>query len=524
MGKKQANLHTRTGDSWAEVSAQLGTDLFLDLPPEPHSTRGRGARKRRMLADALRDAIAEGRLAPDTALPPYRSLAADLGLARGTVAAVYAELVAEGRLVARQGSRTRVATGRLPRDDSVRPTYKTPAIAHDFSLGQPNSSMFPRSAWASATRQVMATAPDSAFAPSAPNGSERLRRELTTYLARSRGVRTSPDCIVLTTSVMSALDLLARTVFERRVAVEAHGLPFHRDAIAARGVAVTPIAVDRYGADIDSLAGIDVSAVVLTPSHQFPLGVPLAPERRTRVIDWAARTGSLIVEDDYDGEFRYDRRPVGALQGLAPESVIYTGSVSKSLSPAVRVGWLVLPAHLVPTVMWAKGIREPDASIVDQLVLAEMIAGGTYDTHIRRSRQFYRARRDLVTARLAEHGIPVAGIDAGLHAVIPMPARTEAAILEACYDRGFAVAGVEAMRHRQAAPLVDEAGEAQGGIVIGFGTPSPSTYARDVDALVEFLTDYLPHSPTYRTADSAPRNHEGREENPPAGTPANTHR
>lgn len=490
MAEKKVN--STEGDPWERVAARLGTDLFLDLQPDPSTTaRGRGAMRRRALADALRDAISHGRLPPGTMVPPYRSLAADLGLARGTVAAVYAELVAEGRLTARQGSGTRVAGGIHPQPASLAPpTVTLPTADHDFALGQPNPSLFPRSAWAASTRRALNGASDSVFAPSAPNGSETLRTELAAYLARARGVRTSPDCIVLTTSVSGSLDLLSRTVFGRKVAVESHGLPFHREVIARRGVGTSPLPVDARGADVSRLADSGVDAVVLTPSHQYPFGVALAPDRRAEVVEWATRTDAVIVEDDYDGELRYDRDPVGALQGLAPDSVIQTGSVSKSLSPAVRIGWLVLPPRLVSSVMWAKGVREPDASIVDQLVLADMIAAGTYDTHIRRSRQFYRARRDHLIARLAADGIEVSGIAAGLHAVIPLPVDVEHRLLRDCHARGFAFGGLDAMRHPDADPPVDENGVAQGGLVVGFASPANSTFVRDVDALATLITEY----------------------------------
>jgi GntR family transcriptional regulator/MocR family aminotransferase len=488
----------RGPDPWDELAARLGTDLFLDLQPDPSTTaRGRGAQLRRRLADALRDAIADGRLPAGTTLPPYRSLAADVGLSRGTVTAVYNELVAEGRLIARQGSGTTVAAGaaRSVESPGSHVPSATASVRHDFSLGQPNASLFPRAEWVAATRRALAEAPDAVFGPSPPNGSERLRTELAHYLSRARGVRTTPDRIVLTTSVMSALELLGRTVLGRRIAVEGYGLPFHRDVIARQGVSIEPIPVDHHGAVVEDLVDRDVSAVLLTPSHQFPLGVALEPDRRRQVIEWARRSDALIIEDDYDGELRYDREPVGALQGLAPEQVIYVGSVSKSLSPAVRIGWIVLPPRLVDTVMWAKGIREPDASVVDQLVLADMIATGAYDKHIRRSRQFYRRRRDTLITRLAEQGITVGGIPAGLHAVVGMGHDAESRVLNAGWDRGFSLVGLDSLRHPDAPAVIDRDGNPGGGILVGFGTPAASTFDTDVNALTELITNGSPPGP-----------------------------
>ncbi|AZG44988.1 MocR-like pyridoxine biosynthesis transcription factor PdxR [Gordonia insulae] len=474
-------------DPWDQVAQRLGTDLYLDLQPDPTATpRGRGARRRRTLAEALRAAIDDGRLPAGTALPPYRSLAADVGLARGTVATVYQELIAEGWLVARQGSGTRVADT-AHRQARVGPsaTARPAAPRHDFALGQPNPSLFPRADWIASTRRAITEAPDEAFGPGHPQGSARLRRSLAAYLARARGVRADPDHIVLTTSVMHALELLSRTVFGDSIAVESHGLPFHRQVIERGGTSTTPIPVDGGGAVIDALPG-QASGVLLTPSHQFPTGVPLSPTRRTAVIDWA-RTGSrLIVEDDYDGELRYDREPIGALQALGPDVVIYTGSVSKSLSPAVRIAWLALPAQHVDTVVWAKGIREPDASIVDQLVLADLIDSGAYDRHIRRSRQHYRRRRDLLTARLADTGVGLPGIAAGLHAVIPVSADAEPEVFAEAARRGFALAPLSLFRH----PDAPAGADVIGGIAVGFGTPTASTFAADVDALVALIVDH----------------------------------
>ncbi|MFW0796159.1 PLP-dependent aminotransferase family protein [Gordonia sp. CPCC 205515] len=483
---KQAN-----SDPWAQVARRLGTDLFLDLQPDPtESARGRGARRRHTLAEALRTAIADGRLTPGTTLPPYRSLAADVGLARGTVAAVYQELIAEGWLVARQGSGTTVADiGHTPDPAPAGPRTETspPTLrpTHDFSLGQPNSSLFPRRDWITATRRALTHAPDDVFGPGDPQGSMQLRQSLSGYLARVRGVRVDPERIVLTTSVMFALELLSRTVFGGTLAVESHGLGFHRDVIERGGTATTPIPIDGGGADIDTLPD-HVDGVLLTPSHQYPTGVPLLPARRWAVVEWARTTGSLIVEDDYDGELRYDREPVGALQSLGPDAVIYAGSVSKTLSPAVRIAWLVLPPQLVGTVVAAKGIREPNASVLDQLVLADMIDSGAYDRHIRRSRQYYRRRRDLLAGRLAEVGIEVPGVAAGLHALIPVDPEVETQILIEAGRRGFSIAGLSWFRHPDARDAP------RGGIVVGFGTPRASAFSADVDALVELFADYLP--------------------------------
>ncbi|MDH3005336.1 PLP-dependent aminotransferase family protein [Gordonia alkanivorans] len=491
MEENRVNPSATATDPWAEVAARLGADLFLDLQPDPGaSARGRGATLRRTLTEALRSAILDGRLPAGTALPPYRSLAADLGLARGTVSAVYQELIAEGWLTARQGSATRVADGAAHpetasnRKADERPSTPSPfRFPHDFSLGQPCAGMFPRTDWIRATRRVLTGAGDEVFAPTHPQGRAELRRALSGYLSRTRGVRTTADLIVLGTAVQSALELLSRGVFGDVLAVEGHGLPFHWQAVVRGGTRVVPIAVDDEGMVIDDLERSGAAAVLLSPSHQFPTGVPLSPARRMQVIEWARRTGAVIVEDDYDGEFRYDRDPVGALQALGPDVVIHAGSMSKSLSPAVRAGWLALPPHLMDVVMNAKGVREGDASIVDQLILADLIDSGAYDRHIRRSRQVYRQRRDALVEAVTACGLGLPGIAAGLHAVIPVDHADEGALVHEAFRRGIGLVGLSLFRHPDADPLP------HGGLVVGFGTPAASTFTADLQALRDLLAE-----------------------------------
>lgn len=323
-------------DSWVNPAERIGSDLHLDL-----DTAGGGSR-RAVLGRALREAIAEGRLAPGTRLPPYRSLAADLGLARNTVAETYAELVAEGWLVARQGSGTRVAplaaptaSPRVPKPVPVRPEPP----AHNLRQGLPDVSSFPRTAWLAAARRALNAAPSEAFGPGDPRGRPELRRALAGYLSRVRGVRTNPETIVVCSGVAHALRLLfGGKVLRGPLAVESYGLPFHRSVLEAARVRTVPLALDEHGARTTELSALKgVRAALLTPAHQFPTGGPLHPERRVAAVDWARSSGGVLLEDDYDGEFRYDREPVGAVQGLDPQRVVYLGSLSKSLSP--HCGW-----------------------------------------------------------------------------------------------------------------------------------------------------------------------------------------
>lgn len=509
--------------SWVNHTERIGgSDLHLELS-------GPGS-KRAALTRALREAVRSGRLAPGTRLPPYRSLAADLGVARNTVADAYAELVAEGWLTARQGSGTRVAertrplrTTDRPRSPrtAVRPTRPTPtptpnsipdpdptsnpkaparpharAPRHDLRQGTPDASAFPRTAWLASYRRALQQAPNEVFGPGDPAGRPELREALAEYLTRARGVRAEPDRIVVCSGFAHALRLLfggGGQVLRGPLAVEAYGLPFHRDLLAAEGVRTVPLPIDDHGARVDRLAR--ERAVLLTPAHQFPTGGPLHAERRAAVVDWARARGGVVLEDDYDGEFRYDRKPVGALQSLDPERVILIGSVSKSLSPAVRLGWMVLPERYVGDVLAAKGEREAWASVLDQLALAEFIVSGSYDRHVRRMRQRYRGRRDRLLAALAERAphIGVSGVAAGLHAVLRLPPGTERSAVKAAVWQGVALDGLAEFRHPDTpyGPNTPHGPDtdlpARDGLVVGYATPSEHAYGAALEALCRSL-------------------------------------
>ncbi|GAA4387079.1 PLP-dependent aminotransferase family protein [Actinomadura verrucosospora] len=463
-------------ENWVNLAERIGADLHLDLP---------GGGRRAALTRALRAAVRSGRLAPGTRLPPYRSLAADLGLARNTVADAYAELVAEGWLTARQGSGTKVALGAQPQArPAARPLGPRPSEpAHDLRQGQPDASSFPRAAWLASARRAVTAAPNEAFGPGDPRGRPELRRALAAYLARTRGVRTDADHIVVCSGFAHALRLLfGGGVLPGPLAVEGYGLPFHRALLDQTGTRTRPLTVDGDGARVDELSEAE-RTVLLTPAHQFPTGGPLHSRRRTAVVEWAAASDGLIIEDDYDGEFRYDRQPVGAVQGLAPDRVVYVGSVSKSLSPAVRLGWMVLPDRLVDGVLTAKGEREAWASVLDQLALADFLDSGSYDRHVRRMRQRYRARRDRFVTALAEHAphVHATGIAAGLHAVLRLPSGTEPGALEAATRAGVAVDALSAFRHPGARL------PPQDGLVVGYATPPDHAFESALQALVRVL-------------------------------------
>ncbi|KDN85849.1 hypothetical protein KCH_25070 [Kitasatospora cheerisanensis KCTC 2395] len=346
----------------------------------------------------------------------------------------------------------------------------------------PDASAFPRSDWLTSARRAVTAAPSSAFGVGDPRGRPELRTALAEYLARARGVRTDPDRIVVCAGFAHALRLLGG-ILDGPVAVESYGLAFYRDLLAAAGRRTVPLTVDRAGARTAELAATEARAALLTPAHQFPTGGPLHADRRAAAVDWARAHGGLLLEDDYDGEFRYDRQPIGAVQGLDPDRVVYLGSTSKSLSPALRLGWMVLPDTLVDPVLAAKGTRELTSGVIDQLTLADFLAHGAYDRHLRRMRRHYRRRRDLLVRTLAERApdIRVSGIAAGLHAVLELPERSEPLALGTARRLGLALEGLRPYRHP------DSTMPPRDGLVIGYGTPPDHAFPAALDALCQAL-------------------------------------
>ncbi len=463
--------------------ATLGADLHLDLA---------GPRLRSGLMAALRDAVRTGRLVPGTRLPSSRALAVDLGVARNTVADAYTELIAEGWLTARQGSGTRVAARAEPTGtaSTTRATLARNRPTHGLLPGSPNLAEFPRAQWLSAARRALTSAPDDAFGYGDPAGRIELRTALAEYLARSRGVHAEPQRVVICSGFHQGLTLMARVLAARgvrAVAVESYGFDVYRDVLNAAGLRTPPLFVDDDGArttDVAQLRG--VGAVLLTPAHQYPTGVEMRPDRRAAVIDWARATGGLILEDDYDGEFRYDRHPVGALQSLDPGRVAYFGSASKSLAPGLRLAWMVLPEDLVPEVVEAKG-NVDWSSALDQLTLAEFVVSGAYDRHVRAMRHRYRRRRDHMVATVAEAAprTRVTGMAAGLQAVLELPPGSERSVVQAASAQGLWVKGLEDFRFD--APDTGWRMPRRDGLVVGYAAPSDSAWAGALEALCRIL-------------------------------------
>ena len=464
----------------------FGVDLHLELD----SAAGR----RSGLERALRDAVRAGRLAPGVRLPSTRTLAAELGLSRGTVSAAYDQLVAEGYFVARRGSGTEVADLEQRAANTAPSPARAAAPRHNLKPGSPDVTTFPTAAWLRSVRRALNTAPADVYGYGDARGRLELRTALAEYLGRARGVLAEPGQIVITSGYVQALALLV-TVLQRSgtdtIAMEDPGLPFHREVVRRAGASVVALPVDDRGARTDLLAAgalRSVGAVVVTPAHQYPTGATLHPARRRTLLDWARTRGGLVVEDDYDGEFRYDRQPVGALQGTAPDHVAYVGTASKTLGPGVRLGWIVLPPHLVEPISQAKLYADVHTESLGQLALTDLIASHTYDRHIRVCRLRYRGRRDLLLDRLESRpanpapGYSLHGVAAGLHALISLPATgpDEQQLLARAAEQDVALDGMSDHWH-------GEGPRTPGGLIVGYGSCTDRAYPAALDALASVL-------------------------------------
>ncbi|MEY8041969.1 PLP-dependent aminotransferase family protein [Saccharopolyspora cebuensis] len=452
-------------------------DLHLDWAGRPDSRR---------LAEALRTAIRDGRLPAGGRVPSTRALAQDLGVARGTVTRAYDQLVTEGFLLARQGAPTTVADRLTTRDEPGSPAAPPdPAPRWDFRPGRPNLSAFPRRDWSAAGRRALGELRAGDLDYGDPQGHPALREALADYLARARAVAVDPARIVICNGYSQALALLSKALVERgatSIDFEDPSLPQLRAIPAGLGLTVRGVPVDGEGIDVAALRG---PAAVVTPAHQFPLGGTLASGRRTELVRWARESGAVIVEDDYDGEFRFDRRPVGALQGLAPDRVAYAGTASKTLAPALRLAWLALPPDLVEPVRTAQEHSGLHAPLFEQLTLAELIRSGDYDQHIRRSRALYRRRREIVLDALAgmraRHRPYPAGVAAGLHLAIQLdPAGPSEREVRVRAER--ASVGLELLGRFWIDP-----GAGAPGAVIGYAAPPEHAFRPGLRALVEVL-------------------------------------
>jgi GntR family transcriptional regulator/MocR family aminotransferase len=412
-------------------------------------------------------------------LPSTRALAADLGVSRGVVVGAYAQLAAEGYLLLRRGAAPTVAAAGREPESEVCLGIDVPVARARYNLRPdlPDFALFPRVRWLAASRTSLQQAADTDLAYGEPYGAVKLRRQLAPFLARTRGVLADVDrtgVFAGSTHALLTLASVLRAHGAKRIAVEDPGHRWRTRALVASGLEVVPVQVDGHGLRVDELGEVD--AVVVSPDHHFPFGVTLAPERRRALVEWAVGGDKLIVEHDYDGHFRYDRPPAGALQAMAPEHVAYVGTTSPLLVPTLRLGWAVAPARLVEPLAhhtFANVVATPRLA---QFALAEVIAAGQLDRHLRRMRAAYRRRRELAAVELARRfpGAAIGGAPAGLFLSVRLPEGTdEAALLESARARGIAVEGINEHTFEPQQP----------GLAVGFAALPEPTLRRAIREL-----------------------------------------
>jgi GntR family transcriptional regulator/MocR family aminotransferase len=445
---------------WRTTLPRRSTDdLLVDLTS---GTRPLGRR----LEEQLRDGIRTGRLSRGRLLPSSRSLADQLGVSRGVVVRAYAHLAAEGYLTARSGSGTEVAAIGAANIGGT-PPQRASSYQFDFHPGLPDLERFPRAAWNHAMRRVLDRVPSAELGYPDPAGTWELRAALAGQLARSRRIVTDGTGLLITSGFVQAFGLVCqvlRAAGASTIAVEDPGWFVMRKVAVHHGLTPLPVPVDGDGLQTRLLTNTSADAVVMTPAHQYPTGAVLSEERRAELLLWAKTHGALVIEDDYDAEYRYDRRPVGCLQGLAPESVIYIGSASKILAPGLRLGWLVAPERLIATLTMHKALADAGSAILYQLTLADLIESGEVSRHLHRMRGHYRRRRAALTAAVAEllPAATVQGIAAGLHALVLLPADVEeSALITRAAAQRIRLEGLSAHRMSE----VDRSP----GLVLGYG-------------------------------------------------------
>jgi GntR family transcriptional regulator / MocR family aminotransferase len=495
-------------ESPLSVEPSSGPELLVDLE------RGSGRPLRAQLEDGLREAVRVGRVPGGARLPATRALAADLGVSRRMVVDAYAQLLAEGYLVARRGAGTFVADAAYaPSTPVAEPTEHR--LAFDFFPGYPDLASFPRRPWLRALREVLRETPLASMGYPDVKGAPELRRALAGHLRRVRGVAADPQTIVVCSGFAQGLMLLARALGHAgmaralgradaaardgglgggvHLAVEDPGLPPHRAILIAHGARLSFLPVDEQGAGISELAAIEaragrVDGVLVTPAHQSPTGFALTAERRTALLEWAGdgagRDDGVVIEDDYDAEYRYDRPPLAAMQGLAPDRVVYMGTASKTLAPALRLGWMVLPPRLVEAVAEQAFLAGSTLPTLDQLTLAKLIESGGYDRHLRQARRRYRVRRDALVKAVAEHlpGARVTGVAAGLHAIVRLPRAVDGlALAHAAREQSV---GVYSLGYAFAEPRPRHEG-----LVLGYANLSEPAIAEGIRRLALALAE-----------------------------------
>jgi GntR family transcriptional regulator/MocR family aminotransferase len=459
-----------------------GPELLLALD------RGSGATLHEQLELKLREHVRSGRMAAGSRMPSSRALASALGISRGVVLEAYAQLAAEGYLTASQGAPTRVASTASSERPPVPGGSLTARFSQDFAAGAPDLAAFPRDAWMRSLRAAVRDAPFQALGHGDPRGVPELRNELMSYLGRVRGAAPEPEHTLICGGFTQGFAILCRVLRDRgldQIALEDPGWPRHRLIAERAGLVPVPVAVDELGIDVSEVAATGCEAVVVTPAHQYPTGVVLGSERRAALLEWAEDQDGLIVEDDYDSELRYDRVAVGALQGLAPERVCQIGSASKRLAPGLSLGWVLSPSWLTGALTYEKALADGGSPVAEQLALADLIARGELDRHLRRMRLRYRERREALLAAIAAH-LPrtrTSGVAAGLFVVAELPDDVdEEALVSAAAARGVGVEGLA--WHRFAA-------DGPPGLVLGYGNLSGQAIERGIREVGQALEDVV---------------------------------
>ncbi|GAA1548223.1 PLP-dependent aminotransferase family protein [Actinomadura kijaniata] len=440
--------------------------------------RGRGEPMSAQLVGQLRAAMREGRLAAGERLPSSRALAGVLGVSRTVVTEAYEQLYAEGWLEGRHGSGTFVSAITVvpePAGPAPAPGAAEDAAGMvDLRPGVPWIGALDTPAWRRAWR--LAATVERVSRPD-PHGLPGLRAALADHVRRGRGVACSAERVLVTRGATNGLDMLAATVLRPgdRVGVEEPGYTGAKAVLAGRGLTLVPCPVDGHGLVVDALPG-DLRLVYTTPSHQYPLGGVLPVPRRQALLAWARRTGALVAEDDYDGEFRYDVAPLPALYGLDPEVVVYLGTTSKILTSDVGVGWLVARPDLVTAIAHRRRDLNDRTAVVPQEAMRLLLERGDLDRYVRRMRAEYARRRAAVAEALG--GLRLRGDTAGLHVVVETSPEEAARLAEAARRRGVLV---DTLRRHHAGP------ERAGGLVIGYGAAANLTELRRGCAVIRGL-------------------------------------
>lgn len=435
--------------------------------------------------NALRSAVREGRLGEGERLPSSRRLAADLGLSRGLVQSAYEQLEAEGYLRGHAGSSTRVAFSPPAEVTTSRVQGTVTELEVDFLPGRPDLNSFPFRDWSWAYSEACRITSGRELGYEDPAGAPRLRDVLASYLRRVRGSATSGDelivCNGFTQGAALALNAL-RLAGATTVAVEDPGHLDMPQLVRRAGLRPVPVRVDGRGLVVDHLARTAATAVIVTPAHQTPTGVVLDPERRRVLIEWANRVNGYVIEDEYDSEFRYDKHAVGSLQGLASDRVLSIGSVSKTLAPGVRIGWLATPRDLREAIVEEKLRSDRGSPKLDQIALARLMESGRFDRHLRRMRTLYRLRRQALVKAIEGYapGIELTGLAAGFHALARLPSgRDEDEIVEAARRRSVGLHGLS--QYRSSGSTGAQA------LVIGFGDVTEDQIERGIRILGDIM-------------------------------------